>query len=90
MSSLRRMALTSVGAVAIAAVAAGCARAQTPSDGGQVSIPRSSVEQPADVGNRAHTNVEIFVPRQVGTATQPASPPAPPGDARNPKAGGSE
>jgi hypothetical protein len=56
-------------------------------DGGRIVIPRSGVEQPGDVGQRGHTNVEIFVPRP-GTGPPPRSP-APPGigPAKNPHPG---
>jgi kumamolisin len=33
-----------------------------PARGGQIFVPDSSVENPADIGQRAHTNVRLFVP----------------------------
>jgi hypothetical protein len=37
--------------------------AQQTLSGGKIIIPESSVERPGEVGNRGHTNIEIFVPR---------------------------
>jgi len=37
---------------------------QTPPGGGQVWTPRSSIEEPGDVGVRAHTNIQIFTPNR--------------------------
>ena len=51
-----------LGVFALALLAAGGGHAQLPPAGGQVSIPRSSVEQPGDTGARVHTNIEIFIP----------------------------
>ncbi len=51
--------------LAVMMLAAGSARAQVaPPQGGQVSIPNSSIEKPGDVGVRAHTNTQIFIPRR--------------------------
>jgi len=41
--------------------------------GGHVVIPQSSIENPGDVGLRAHTNTRIFVPQR-GTQAQPGIP----------------
>jgi hypothetical protein len=49
-------------AIAAALAAAAGSRAQTPESTPRAVRPASSVEQPADVGRRMHTNVEIVVP----------------------------
>jgi kumamolisin len=47
---------------------------------GQVIKPESSIEAPADVGRRAHTNVEIFVPTTgIGSVTPDGTSPPEPG-----------
>jgi predicted small lipoprotein YifL len=58
-------------ALAIAAVAGLCAGCGD--RGGQVWTPPSSVQQPGDTGNRAHTNVEVFTPPP-GTVPPPPPP----------------
>ncbi len=63
-------------AAAARLLAAGVADAQAAPGGGQVVIPQSSVEKPGDVGKRAHTNIEIFVPNP-GTGLTPPAPPSP-------------
>ncbi len=50
-----------VGAAAAALLAAGSAAAQNAA-GPQIVTPPSGLERPADIGVRAHTNVELFVP----------------------------
>jgi hypothetical protein len=76
-------------AFAIAALAAVGGSAQAQPAGGQVSTPGSSIEQPGDTGVRAHTNIQIFVPKggpaggqaapgsAAPGAAVPGSPPAP-------------
>lgn len=63
-------------AAAARLLAAGVADAQAAPGGGQVVIPQSSVEKPGDIGKRAHTNIEIFVPNP-GTGLPPPAPPSP-------------
>jgi hypothetical protein len=79
-SGFRVMWVKTVACVAVAAAmtltVVGCAAAQAAPDGGHVVIPESSVEKPGDVGKRAHTNIEIFVPRP-GTVLTPPSPGSP-------------
>jgi hypothetical protein len=58
-----------LGVFAVALLAAG---------GGQVSIPRSSVEQPGDTGVRVHTNIEIFIPNQKAPGRSPNQTPQAP------------
>ena len=38
--------------------------AQLAPTGGQVVTPGSSIEKPGDMGVRAHTNFQIFIPNQ--------------------------
>jgi hypothetical protein len=61
--------------------------AQNSSGAGQVLIPPSNVENPADVGNRAHTNVEVFVPEK---PIAPKSMPPKATGSTPPAAGGSD
>ena len=51
------------GAIALGALAAGGAYGQATPRGGDVIIPELSLEAPADIGIRAHTNLKIFMPR---------------------------
>ena len=51
------------GAIALGALAAGGAYGPATPRGGDVIIPESSLEAPADIGIRAHTNLKIFMPR---------------------------
>ena len=71
-------------ALAVAVLAAGSVRAQAPPAGGQISTPQSSIEQPGDVGVRAHTNIQIFTPNPASRGAQtlpgsghPAAPASP-------------
>jgi hypothetical protein len=41
-----------------------------------VWVPPSSRENPADVGVRAHTNVEVFIPKHSPAGMAPAPPTA--------------
>src|SRR5271168_4442275 len=61
------------GAVALGAFAAGGAYGQVAPLGGDVVTPESSVEAPADIGVRAHTNLKMFVPRGGMGNAQPPS-----------------
>ena len=57
------------GAVVLGVLPASAANPRDGWRGGQVEIPGSSVEQPGQVGVRAHTNIKIFVPGGgIGTA----------------------
>ena len=60
--------------IAVLAVALYAATAVTP-DGGQVIIPPSSIAKPGDAGQRAHTNIGIFVPNGRTGRLQPPTPP---------------
>ena len=59
--------------IAALAVALYAATAVAP-DGGQTIIPPSSIEKPADAGQRAHTNIGIFVPNRTHGELQPPAP----------------
>src|ERR1700732_5323380 len=61
------------GAVALGALAAGSAYGQVAPRGGEVWIPESSQEAPADIGLRAHTNLKMFVPHGGMGNAQPPS-----------------
>ena len=61
------------GAVALGALAAGGAYGQAMPRGGDVIIPESSLEAPADIGIRAHTNLKIFAPRGDTADARPPS-----------------
>src|SRR5271155_4707294 len=43
-------------------------------NGGTVIVPASSIERPEDAGIRAHTNVQIFIPRGGGSISPQATP----------------
>jgi hypothetical protein len=66
----RRLRLLSE-ALMIVALSAGSGYAQPPTGAGQISTPESSSEKPGDVGMRAHTNIEIFVPNRGPADAQP-------------------
>ena len=68
----RRLRLLSE-ALIIVALSAGSGYAQPPTGAGQISTPESSAEKPSDVGMRAHTNIEIFVPNRGPAAVQPSA-----------------
>jgi kumamolisin len=61
------------GAIALGALAAGSAYGQVAPRGGEVMIPESSREGPADIGNRAHTNLKVYVPHGGMGNVQPPS-----------------
>jgi hypothetical protein len=48
----------------VALLAASSGYAQTPSAGGHIVIPGSSIEKPGDTGVLAHTNTRIFIPNR--------------------------
>ena len=54
-------------ATAVTLGGVGCIGARAAPGDGQIGTPESSVEKPEDIGNRGHTNVEIFIPHR-GTA----------------------
>ena len=58
-------------ALMILVLSAGSGYAQPPTGAGQISTPESSAEKPGDVGMRAHTNIEIFVPNRGPADAQP-------------------
>jgi kumamolisin len=43
-------------------------------NGGTVIVPASSIERPEDAGIRAHTNVQIFIPRGGASISPQATP----------------
>ena len=61
------------GAVALGALASGGAYGQVPPRGGEVMVPELSQEGPADIGNRAHTNLKVYVPHGGMGNVQPPS-----------------
>jgi hypothetical protein len=73
----------------IVLLAASGGQAQSPSAGGQVSTPESSIEQLGDAGVRAHTNIQIYLlnrgaaggqaPAGVGSGGAHLRSPQPPG-----------
>ena len=67
-----------LGVFALALLAVDGGHAQLPSGGGQVSIPRSSVEQPGDTGVRVHSNIEIFIPNLKAPGRSPNQTPQAP------------
>jgi len=67
-----------LGVFALALLAAGAGHAQLSPGSGQVSIPRSSVEQPGDTGVRVHTNIEISIPNQNAPGRSPNHTPQAP------------
>ena len=76
----------------VALLGAGIGYAQVPPGAGQVSIPESSIEKPGDVGVRAHTNIQIFVPNRGPDRAQAPSGNGSPGGAgsRSPAGAGYE
>jgi hypothetical protein len=75
-------------ALVVALLGAGIGYAQVPPGAGQVSIPESSIEKPGDVGVRAHTNTQIFVPNRGPDGAQAPSGNGSPGGegSRSPQA----
>jgi hypothetical protein len=60
-------------ALVVVLLSTGSGYAQVPVGAGQIATPESSIEKPGDVGMRAHTNIQIFVPnRSPGGAQPPA------------------
>jgi kumamolisin len=51
------------------------ATAQVRPTGGKVLVPDSSIERPTDVGQRAHTNIQIFLPKEILRNEQTSGPP---------------
>ena len=60
---MRAISLQTVAVAAVMALPAGAAFADGHAlPGGQVIVPESSIEWPEDIGQRFHTNYEIFLP----------------------------
>jgi hypothetical protein len=70
----KRWSRLSIEVLAVAVFGAGYGFAQVSPGAGQVSTPESSIEKPGDIGVRAHTNTQIFIPNQSANGA-----PAPPG-----------
>jgi kumamolisin len=51
------------------------ATAQIRPTGGKVLVPDSSIEKPTDVGQRAHANIQIFLPKEILRNEQKTGPP---------------
>jgi hypothetical protein len=66
--------------VIVTMLSAGNGHARLAPTGGQVVTPGSSIEKPGDVGVRAHTNIQLFIPDR--------SPPGPPSPSRGGGEGG--
>ena len=60
------MTIKSFSAVAFALLAAtAMANAQIKPTGGKVLVPASSIEKPTDIGRFAHTNIQVFLPKEL-------------------------
>ena len=60
------MTIKSLSAVTFVLLVSGAAAtAQIRPTGGKVLVPASSIEQPTDVGRFAHTNIQIFLPKEL-------------------------
>jgi kumamolisin len=62
------------GAVALGVGSGLAANAEAPLRGGQIQIPVSSLEDPAEIGGRAHTNIRMFIPKGGLDGVLPPSP----------------
>jgi kumamolisin len=69
------MKLFSVAALASSLVLTGMSPAQNKAIIGKVFIPDSSIERTSDVGQRAHTNIRLFLPTEPPKNAQPLGPP---------------
>lgn len=62
-------------AVLTLVIASSLATAQIKATGGKVLIPDSSIEKPLEIGQFAHTNVQVFLPAKPMLSKQTAGPP---------------
>jgi kumamolisin len=69
------MKLFSVAALTVLLVLTSLAPAQIRPVSGKVFTPDSSIERPADLGKRAHTNIHVFLPTEPMRNAQPFGPP---------------
>jgi kumamolisin len=69
------MKLCSVAVLTVLLVLSSLAPAQIRPVSGKVFTPDSSIERPADIGKRAHTNIHIFLPTEPMGNAQPFGPP---------------
>jgi subtilase family serine protease len=69
------MKLFSVAALTALLVLTSLAPAQIRPVSGKVFTPDSSIERPADLGKRAHTNIHVFLPTEPMRNAQPFGPP---------------
>lgn len=69
------MKLSSVAILTSSLVLTSLAPAQIRPVSGKVFTPDSSIERPADVGKRAHTNIKVFLPTKPLQNAQPFGPP---------------
>jgi len=69
------MKLFSVVILTMALVLPSLAAAQIRPVSGKVITPDSSIEKPGDLGKRAHTNIQVFVPTKPFKNAQPFGPP---------------
>ena len=69
------MKLFSVAALTLVLVVTSLAPAQIRPVSGKVFTPDSSIERPADLGKRAHTNIHVFLPTEPMRNAKPFGPP---------------
>ena len=69
------MKMSSVAILTSLLVLTSFAAAQIRPVSGKVVTPDSSIERPADVGKRAHTNIKVFLPTKPLQNAQPFGPP---------------
>lgn len=69
------MKLLSVATLTVLLVLTSLAPAQIRPVSGKVFTPDSSIERPADLGKRAHTNIHLFLPTEPMGNAQPFGPP---------------
>lgn len=70
------MKITEFSAVTFAFLLTGAlATAQMRPAGGKVLVPDSSIEKPTDIGRFAHTNIQVFFPREILRNQQASGPP---------------
>lgn len=63
-------------AVTLALLVSGTlAAAQVKATSGKVLVPDSSIEKPTDIGRAAHTNIQVFLPKEVLRDEQTSGPP---------------
>ena len=63
-------------AMTLALLAVGVlATAQIKPMSGKVLVPDSSIEKPTDIGHAAHTNIQVFLPKELLRNEQTSGPP---------------